>query len=117
MRSSVFNTRTFPGEDCGSDHQLMCIDTRYKVKPKKKCTPVMRLDVVKIPATFSVEVQNQYTALVAVEDERHAGRKETLVLLLVWSTVTQPRKLRRRVERTKSNIFCKSAIVLKNTVK
>ena len=69
MRSSVCNTRTFPGADCGSDHQLLCMDMELKVKAKKKCTPVIRFDVSRIPDAFSVEVHNQYDALAAAAEE------------------------------------------------
>ncbi|XP_071508162.1 craniofacial development protein 2-like [Diadema antillarum] len=69
MRSRVRNTRTFPGADCGSDHQLLCLDMKCKVKAKKKCQPVMRFDVSSIPDIFSVEVHNQYEALAAIAEE------------------------------------------------
>ncbi len=52
-----------PGADCGPDHELLCMDMRCKVKAKKKCVPVMRFDVSKIPDNFSIEVHNQYDAL------------------------------------------------------
>ncbi|XP_028034121.1 uncharacterized protein LOC114245976 [Bombyx mandarina] len=43
-KSSVTNTRTFPGADCGSDHQLLVADIRLRLKScHKNSKPTRRL--------------------------------------------------------------------------
>ena len=51
-RTCVRNTRTFPGADCGSDHQLLCVDVHYRVKNRKRDQPVARFDMNQIPHAF-----------------------------------------------------------------
>ncbi|XP_012552626.1 uncharacterized protein LOC105842911 [Bombyx mori] len=46
-KSAVTNTRTFPGADCGSDHQLLVADIRVRLKScGKKAKPLTRLSVL-----------------------------------------------------------------------
>ncbi len=68
-RTSVTNTRTFPGADCGTDHQLLCMDMRCRIKTRRREKPIERFDVSAIPDAYAVEVKNQYEALTAAADE------------------------------------------------
>ena len=65
----VRNTRTFTGADCGSDHHLLCVDVRYRVKKRKRDQPVARFNMNQIPQAFSVEVSNRFEELSAAADE------------------------------------------------
>ncbi|KAL4702682.1 hypothetical protein ACJJTC_018691 [Scirpophaga incertulas] len=46
-KSAVTNTRTYPGADCGSDHQLLVADIRVRLKScGKKVKPLKRLSAL-----------------------------------------------------------------------
>ena len=42
MRSSITNARSFPSADFGSDHQLVLVNIKLKLKAKKRPTQQMK---------------------------------------------------------------------------
>ena len=63
-RSSIQSTKTRPGADCGSDHELLLI-AKFRLKLKKvgKTTRPFRYDLYQIPYDYTVEVTNRFKGL------------------------------------------------------
>ena len=68
-RSSVKVTRTYPGADCGSDHQLLVAEIRIKLKSMKRKAPPRRYDVRQINDQYRLEVTNSFQVLLEKEEE------------------------------------------------
>ena len=69
-RSSILSTKTRPGADCGSDHELLIAKFRLKLKKVGKTTRPFRYDLIKfrydlnqIPYDYTVEVRNRFKGL------------------------------------------------------
>ena len=61
-RNSIQSTKTRPGADCGSDHELI---TRFRLKLKKigKTTRPFRYDLNQIPYDYTVERRNRFKGI------------------------------------------------------
>ena len=62
-RSSIQSTKTRPGADCGSDHDLLIAKFRLKLKKVGKTTRPFRYDLNQIPYDYTVEVRNRFKGL------------------------------------------------------
>ena len=62
-RSSIPSTKTRPGDDCGSDHELLITKFRLKLKKVGKTTRPFRYDLNQIPYDYRVEVRNRFKGL------------------------------------------------------
>ena len=58
-RSSIQSTKTRPGADCGSDHELLIA----KLKKVGKTTRPFRYDLNQISYDYTVEVRNRFKGL------------------------------------------------------
>ena len=67
-KTYVVNTKTLPGADCGSDHELLMMSMRLKVKTKAAKHPI-RYDMMHIPEQFSVDINNRFAELIHIVDE------------------------------------------------
>ena len=56
-------TKTRPGADCGSDHELLIAKFRLKLKKVGKNTRPFRYDLNQIPYDYTVEVTNRFKGL------------------------------------------------------
>ena len=65
----IRGTRTMPGADCGSDHELLIADMKWKLRSKKKQIPIPRYDVETICGEFSVAVKNRFSELCKICEE------------------------------------------------
>ena len=63
MRSSIQSTKTRPGADCGSDHELLIAKFRLKLKKVGKTTRPFRYDLNQIPYDYTLEVTNRFKGL------------------------------------------------------
>ena len=63
MDSSIQSTKTRPGADCGSDHELLITKFRLKLKNVGKTTRPFRYDLNQIPYDYTVEVRNRFKGL------------------------------------------------------
>ena len=52
--------RTYPGADCGADHQLLMADIRSKLRSVKRDTPPRRYDVNRINDHYRIGIQNSF---------------------------------------------------------
>ena len=66
-RSSIQSTKTRPGADCGSDHELLIAKFRLKLKKVGKTTRPFRYDLNQIPYNYTVEVTNIFKGLHLIE--------------------------------------------------
>ena len=56
-RRTIQSTKTRPGADCGSDHELLIIKFRLKLKKVGKTARPFRYDLNQIPYDYTVEVR------------------------------------------------------------
>ena len=56
-------SKTRPGADCGSDHELLIAKFRLKLKKVGKTTRPFRYDLNQIPYDYTVEVINRFKGL------------------------------------------------------
>ena len=56
-------TKTRPGADCGSDHELLIAKFRLKLKKVQKTTRPFKYDLNQIPYDHTVEVRNRFKGL------------------------------------------------------
>ena len=56
-------TKARPGANCGSDHELLFIKFRLKLKKVGKTTRPFSYDLNQIPYNYTVEVRNRFKGL------------------------------------------------------
>ena len=62
-RSSIQSTKTRPGADCGSDHELLIAKFRLKLKKVVKTGRPFRYYLSQIPYDYTVEVRIRFKGL------------------------------------------------------
>lgn len=62
-KSHIHSTKTFPGADCGTDHELLVFKIKVKLKSKKKQLTQPKFDLEKIPPIYAIEVKNKFKNL------------------------------------------------------
>ena len=62
-RSSIQSSKTRPGADCGSDHELLIAKFRCKLKKVGGITSTFRYKLNQIPYDYTVEVTNRFKGL------------------------------------------------------
>ena len=67
QRSSIQSTKTRPGVDHGSDHELLIAKFRLKLKKVGKTARPFRYDLNQIPNNYTVEVKNRFKGLDLIE--------------------------------------------------
>ena len=78
-KSSIQSTKTRPGADCGSDHELLIATFRLKLKKAGKTTRPFRDDLNQIPYDYTVEVRNRFKGLDLIDCLKNYGQRfETL---------------------------------------
>ena len=75
QRRSIQSTKTRPGADCGSDHELLIAKFRLKLKKVGKTTRPFRYDLNQIPYDHTVEVRNRFKGLDLIEGLMNYGRR------------------------------------------
>ena len=62
-RSSIQSAKTRPGADCGSDHELLIVKFRLKLKKVGQTTRPFMYDQNHIPYDYTVQVRNRLKGL------------------------------------------------------
>ena len=57
------SAKTRLGADCGSDHELLIVKFRLKLKKVGKTTRLFCYDINQIPNDYTVEVRNRFKGL------------------------------------------------------
>ena len=68
-------SKTRPGADCGSDHELFIAKFRLKLKKVGKTTRPFRYDLNQIPYDYTVNVINRFKGLDLIEYLKKNGRR------------------------------------------
>ena len=66
-KSSIQSTKTRPGADCGSDHELFNAKFRFKLKKVGKTTTPCRYNLNQIPYDYTLQVTNKLKGLDLVD--------------------------------------------------
>ena len=61
------------GADCSSDHELLIVEFRLKMKKARKTTRPLRYDLNQIPYDYTVEVTNRFKGLDMIECLKNYG--------------------------------------------
>ena len=69
------STKTRPGADCGSDHEILIAKFRLKLKKVGKTIRPFRNDLNQIPYDYTVEVRNRFKGLDLIERLMNYGRR------------------------------------------
>ena len=91
-RSSIQSTKTRPGADWGSDHELLIAKFRLKLKKVGKTTRPFRDDLNQIPYDYTVEVLNRLKELDLVDRVPEELWMEVSNILQEAVTKTIPKK-------------------------
>ena len=62
-KSSIQSAKTRLGADFGSDHELLIVKFRLKLKKVGKTSRPLSYDLNQIPYDYTVEVRNRFTGL------------------------------------------------------
>ena len=76
-------SKTRPGDNCGSDHELLIAKFRPELKKLEKITRLFRCDLNQIPYDYTVEVTNRFKGLDLVD------RVPEELWTEVWNTVQE----------------------------
>ena len=76
-RSSIQSSKTRPGADYGSDHELLIAEFIFKLKKVGKNTRPFRYDLNQIPYDYTMEVTNRFKGLYLIECLKNYGRRFT----------------------------------------
>ena len=66
-KSSIQSTKTRPGADSGSDHELLIVKFRLKLKKVGKTIRPFRYDFHQIPYDYTMELKNRFKGLNLIE--------------------------------------------------
>lgn len=67
LMSSCQLSKTLPGADCGSDHQLLMAKIKTKLKQSKVKPTVLRFDMSRMTSEYTVSVSNCFEVLLDQE--------------------------------------------------
>ena len=73
MEKLYRDSKTRPGADCGSEHQLLIDKFRLKMNKVGKTTRPFKYDLNQIPYDFTVEVTNRFKGLDLIECLKNYG--------------------------------------------
>ena len=57
------STKTLPGADCGSDHQLLVCKIKLRPKKKSKTKRPIRLNMQEITDNYAIKMKNRFSVL------------------------------------------------------
>ena len=96
-RSSIQSTKTRPGADCGSDHELLIAEFRLKLKRVGKTAKPFRYDLNQIPYDYTAEVRNRFKGLDLIERVPNDLWME--VHNIIWRQESRPSPWKRNAKK------------------
>ena len=100
-RSSIQSSKTRPGADYGSDHELLIAKFRLKLKKVEKTTRPFRYDLNQPPYDYTVEVTNRFKGLDLIECLKCYRLKFVTLYRRLW-----PRPSSRKRNAKKAKWLC-----------
>ena len=97
-RSPIQSAKTRPWADYGSDHELLIVKFRFKLKKVGKTTRQFRYDLNQIPYDFTVEVRNRFKGIDLIDR----------LLEEIWTEVCDVVE-EKRIKTIPKKIKCKKA--------
>ena len=96
-RSSIQSSKTTPGADFGSDHDLNIAKFRLKLKKVRKTTKPFRYDLSQIPYDYTVKVANRFRGLDLIDrgPEELWTEVRDFVQEAMIKTITEKKKCRK----------------------
>ena len=85
-------SKTRPGADCGSDHELLIAKFRLKLTKVGKTTRPFRYDLNRIPYDYTVEVTNRLKGLDQIDRVPDELWMEVLDIVQEAGIKTMPKK-------------------------
>ena len=76
---TVKKKKTRPGDDCGSDHELLITKFRFKLRKVGKTARPFMYDLNQIPYDYTVEVRNRFKGLDLTEYQKNYGQRLMLL--------------------------------------
>ncbi|CAI9721762.1 Hypothetical predicted protein [Octopus vulgaris] len=70
-KSSVQAVKTFPGADCGSDHELLVAKIKIRLCSVKQPPAYQKFDTSKIGPSYAAKIRNRFE-LLAIEENQEA---------------------------------------------
>ena len=89
---SIQSAKTRLGADCGSDHELLIVKFRLKLKKVGKTTTPFRYDLNQIPYDYTVEVRNRFKELDLIDGVPDELWMEVLDIVQETGIKTIPKK-------------------------
>ena len=74
-RNSIQSAKTRPGADCGSDHELLIVKFRIKLKKVGKTTRPFKYDLNLIPYYYTVKMRRRFKGLDLIECLMNYGQR------------------------------------------
>ena len=108
-RSSVRRVTTLPGDDCGTDHNLLIADVNIKLKRIKRAKQTPKYDVENIGLEFAVEVKNRFNGLQMADREPEEQWSDIRVILEETADKRVPKAKRKKVTKWLSDEAVKIA--------
>ena len=98
-KGSVQNAKTRPGSDCNSDHQLLVMDLKLRLKKLMKLPTVLRFDYTTISDDYEIEISNRFESLLNVMMKKHqmSYGKRVRVLYLALQRDIFPKEEKRTI--------------------
>ena len=96
-RSSTQSAKTRQGAHCGSDHELLIVKLRLKLKKVGKATRPFRYDLNQIPYDYTIEVTNRFKGLDQIDrvPEEISMKVCDTVRVAVIKTVSKKKKCKK----------------------
>ena len=94
--NSIQSTKTRLGSDCGSDHELLIVKFRLKLKKVGKTTQPYRYNLNQIPYSYTVEVTNGFKGLDLIDRAPEELWIEVLDIVQDVVIKTIPKKKKRK---------------------
>ena len=102
-RSSIQSTKTRPGADCSSDHELLIARFRLKLKKVEKTTRPFQYDLNQIPYDYTVEVRNRFKGLDLID--RMPDELWTEVHDIIQKTVIKTIHKKKKMQKSKMAVW------------
>ena len=104
-RNPINSTKTRPGVDCGSNHELLIVKFRIKFDKVGKTTRTYKYDLNKIPYDYTVEMTNRFKRVDLVDCLKDYRQKFITFYRRKWPKPSQRKRNARRQNGCLRNLY------------